>query len=429
MKKEEQAKSSLNVLSIAILQNCRNELYGLFPFLDGAFATLSYMESWKTNSVGTDGASLLFSPAFLVRAYSQNPVVLRRGYLHILLHCLYGHPFLHRPSQNKLWDLACDMAIESIIEREQRKRLQLPQNLIRNECLSALGNQAISAQEIYRLLSKNQLPFTIKEMTEAFLFDDHGVWNDSERNRKKWEELRIYTAKQRLGTTNQLGTRAGTAGETVEIKKSGRYDYRQFLKRFAVFHENLELDQDNYDLIYYCLGMEKYGNLPLIEPLETREGKKLEELVIAIDTSGSCSRETVQKFLEETSKILSEQENFFHKMNVYLLQCDCCIQNVTQIRSVEAWKEYSQKIRIEGRGGTDFTPVFRHVERLRNEGKLKRLKGLLYFTDGDGIYPQTKPDFLTAFVFLKKSAHWDKVPTWALRLLVSQSSMEKEKAI
>ena len=37
--------------------------------------------------------------------------------------------------------------------------------------------------------------------------------------------------------------------------------------------------------------MEQYGNLPLIEPLEYKEVNRLEELVIAIDTSGSCSRE------------------------------------------------------------------------------------------------------------------------------------------
>lgn len=56
--------------------------------------------------------------------------------------------------------------------------------------------------------------------------------------------------------------------------------------------------------------MEHYGNLPLIEPLEYKEVNRLEELVIAIDTSGSCDGETVRRFLEETYSILSEKENF-----------------------------------------------------------------------------------------------------------------------
>ena len=72
--------------------------------------------------------------------------------------------------------------------------------------------------------------------------------------------------------------------------------------------------------------MEQYGNLPLIEPLEYKEVNRLEELVIAIDTSGSCSREMVRRFLGETYQILSTRENFFNKMKVYIVQCDCCIQ-------------------------------------------------------------------------------------------------------
>ena len=64
--------------------------------------------------------------------------------------------------------------------------------------------------------------------------------------------------------------------------------------------------------------MEQYGNLPLIEPLEYKEVNRLEELVIAIDTSGSCSKELVRRFLGETYQILSTRENFFKKMKYIL---------------------------------------------------------------------------------------------------------------
>ena len=56
--------------------------------------------------------------------------------------------------------------------------------------------------------------------------------------------------------------------------------------------------------------MEHYGNLPLIEPLEYKEVNRLEELVIAIDTSGSCSRELVQRFLGKPIRF-SAQERIF----------------------------------------------------------------------------------------------------------------------
>ena len=163
----------------------------------------------------------------------------------------------------------------------------------------------------------------------------------------------------------------------------------------------------------YQFGMEHYGNIPLIEPLEYREVHRLSELVIAIDTSGSCDVETVTRFLQETYAILSDQENFFHKMKVYLIQCDCCIEQVQVIHSREEWEKYSRSIAVHGRGGTDFTPVFRYVEELRRKKELSNLRAMIYFTDGDGIYPRSAPDYETAFVFVKRTEGMRQVPKWA----------------
>ena len=76
------------------------------------------------------------------------------------------------------------------------------------------------------------------------------------------------------------------------------------------------------------------------------------------------------------------------------------------------------KIEIQGRGGTDFRPVFRYVDQLRREGQLKELGALIYFTDGDGVYPEESPEFDTAFVFLKDTDSLKMVPSWAYVLKV-----------
>ena len=88
------------------------------------------------------------------------------------------------------------------------------------------------------------------------------------------------------------------------------------------------------------------------------------------------------------------------------------------IHSEEEWKAYSRNIRIQGRGGTDFRPVFTYVQEQRQKKELKNLKALIYFTDGDGLYPQAKPEYETAFVFLKKTDKMDLVPGWATKLLI-----------
>lgn len=105
-------------------------------------------------------------------------------------------------------------------------------------------------------------------------------------------------------------------------------------------------------------------------------------------------------------------------MKAYFIQCDCVIQDVTLIQSREDWLDYAKKIRIQGRGGTDFTPVFDYIQKLREARELRDLKALLFFTDGDGVYPTAPPDYETAFVLLKDTGHPELVPKWAVTLLI-----------
>ncbi len=159
-----------------------------------------------------------------------------------------------------------------------------------------------------------------------------------------------------------------------------------------------------------------YESLVMLEPLEYTETQRLRELVIAIDTSGSCSGEVVRRFLGETWEILKEKGLFFRNMKVHLIQCDCSVQEYICIQSQKQWEEHLDSLKIKGHGDTDFTPVFRLIEQLRAEGKMKVPDGLLYFTDGDGIYPEEKPDYETAFVFLSRALRKGKAPDWAWEL-------------
>lgn len=396
-------------LAMQVLQTCRNELYSLFPYLDGAFTALP-IRPGGTGSWALEDGVLRFSPGAVLRRYAACPAAVRRGMLHTVLHCLLLHPFPEQPPEN--WDLACDMAVEQLIEQAGCERLKT-ENPVRQHCLALLGGKARSAEQLCGLIEEGFFPYPRSQLTAAFAFDDHGLWHPDAACRRQWGKVLGFTTESR-----RAGSRAGQRQEELTPAHGSQYDYRQFLRRFAVPREELCCDYDSFDYIYYTLGLERYGDLPLIEPLEYREGHKLEELVIAIDTSGSCSRETVQGFLAETYRILSQRENFFDRMLVYLIQCDCVIQDVARICSAEQWRNYSRAITIQGRGGTDFTPVFRYVEQLRQQRKLKNLRALLYFTDGDGVYPRTPTDYETAFVFLEQTDKLELAPPWATRLLV-----------
>lgn len=421
-------------LGIHILENIRNELYYYFPYLDGAFACISGKGSEQTGTIGTDGAFFLFSPEYLLKLYVKKPEAVRRGYLHMLLHCLYLHLFREDQEDRRLWNLACDIAVEQIISREKIPILETGGDAkkIREKVFHILGDRSDSAEKICQKLKEQAFPFRLEELEEAFHFDDHTLWDictgeKGKRTKEKWNKLLSYTVANRQDHRKRRGSQKGDQKEAAGTVRSGRYDYKKFLRQFSVLREEVELDTESFDYIFYNYGMEHYGNLPLIEPLEYKEVNRLEELVIAIDTSGSCDGETVRRFLGETYSILSEKENFFHKMKVYLIQCDCCIQDVKVIHSEEEWKEYSKNITIQGRGGTDFRPVFRYVKEQQEKKEIRSLKALIYFTDGDGIYPGSKPDYETAFVFLHKTEKMELVPPWAIRLVAEQEGVRRKR--
>ena len=76
-----------------------------------------------------------------------------------------------------------------------------------------------------------------------------------------------------------------------------------------------------------------------------------------------------------------------------------------------------------GEGGTDFRPAFAYVDQMLENHEFEELKGLLYFTDGYGIYPGKMPAYKTAFVFMQEDYRDVDVPAWALKLIIEESEM------
>ena len=214
--------------------------------------------------------------------------------------------------------------------------------------------------------------------------------------------------------------------EQLRIENRERYDYRSFLRKFSVLKEEIRADDDSFDYIFYTYGLSLYKNMPLIEPQETKESFAVEEFVIAVDTSYSTSGELVKKFLEETYDVLSEKESWFLKINVRIIQCDDRILSDVKIESREDMEKYMEDLELLGQGGTDFRPVFSYVEGLINKGEFKKLKGLIYFTDGKGIFPLKKPAYDTAFVFMRDNYGDADVPGWAMKLILEPDDFMKK---
>ena len=389
---------------------------------------------------GTDGNRLCWNAQEVCRIYAEAPVLLERRYLHLVIHLLYLHPYRRKKETERYWWLACDLLTEYRMDRMNVPGFERPIPVSRSRVYRRLKEEKVVLQEhpLTAWLAE-QKPETIQELEAVFRKDDHTYWRQSEGifqekyriNREKEPARIAVELKNHLAAVHRWRTvfaslelrksehkrqKGGSAGDTEDaiiLQKERGYDYRQFLQQFAVTGEERCLDMDSFDYIPYDYSRRMYERLVLLEPLEYKEVRRLSELVIAIDTSGSCSGEIVRRFLEETWSILNTEGQFFRKMNIHVIQCDCVIQEHVQITCEEEWKQYLDRVTVKGGGDTDFTPVFRLVEELRENGELKNLKGLLYFTDGDGIYPSEQPEYETAFVFLNDALKKGKPPVWA----------------
>jgi len=117
------------------------------------------------------------------------------------------------------------------------------------------------------------------------------------------------------------------------------------------------------------------------------------------------------------------RENFFTKINLHIIQCDAEVQEDRKITSQKDFDNYLDTMQLHGFGGTDFRPVFQYVDELVRAGEFTNLKGMIYFTDGRGIFPEKKPDYDAAFVFLDDGYDPPDVPVWAIKLVLQSEEI------
>jgi predicted metal-dependent peptidase len=428
-------RKNLNEVGQDILFAARNELYMALPYLDVALCALRFQPGGGvTVSIATDGETLYYDGSYLADRYLRGRVGVNRAYLHVILHCMLRHLAKKRGKVPELWDLACDVAVESILDDLHYPCLEdgvSPSKLkFYGECRAEMP--VLTAEGVYRRLLRLSLEeYEIAQLQRRFLVDDHGLWDPekqdetSQRQDETWKDI---SEKTKTGMETVLAGQA-TGGEAVleQVKVAVRddVDYRAFLRRFAVPREVMAVDGDAFDYGFYSYGLRLYGNMPLVEPPETKEEKRIEDFVIAVDTSMSTSGDLVRQFLACTYAILRSTETFTRKVNIRIIQCDDQVRSDTVIHDLEELKDYMENFQLTGGSATDFRPVFEHVAQLQKEGAFTSLRGLIYFTDGMGFYPQKRPPYETAFVLLEEPPMTVQFPPWAIRLVLDLPGLEK----
>lgn len=417
--------------SIKILNLIRNELYLELRFMEQALHTLTFKRTDGLRSMATDGVYLHYATEPMIRLFKNNPKFLDRAYLHTVLHCIFKHLWMRGNRNKDLWNIACDIAVEYTIDTMDKSCTKRILSLLRVETYRILKEEKMtSAAQICRWL-KEQKEEKIQSLAMEFYTDDHVFWKDEnsqspmmQQAKENWDKVARQTSmeKSRKGDDSKEGEELLNA--QIQAGKSRRR-YGDFLRKFSVFSEEMKCDLEEFDIGFYSYGLRVYENMPLIEPMETREVQKIREFVIVVDTSDSTSGELVEGFLQETFRILTEKEHFFHKSKIRIIQCDNQVRQDRIITAGEDITKWMEGFEIAGGGSTDFRPAFAYVEELREKGEIRNLGGLLYFTDGKGVYPKKPTEYKTAFLFLDD---FDElaVPPWAMRLQLEQEEFVHE---
>ncbi|MCD7751265.1 MAG: VWA-like domain-containing protein [Lachnospiraceae bacterium] len=399
--------------------------------LTAALQYLSPVPDENEKSLSTDGTYLFYSPEHVVDAFSGEQKKynwLQYEYLHIIIHCLFGHVrnkaatveiLAGYENGNEIYDLCADFAADVILEELTGMPRARSGDYFRRARIAA-GYGKLQ----YKLKSRTFPAFVrycagspemaegLRQLKRRMTSDSHTWWNAQNHvlpqiqcdsgTGDQWEKLLIQTMAdiQNLGLTAASGKRPGNIpgrwAMEVQAESENISSYRELLRHFSEIAELPQREEAEYDWNWYEIGMNLYGNIPILEPAETVEDLEVGELVIALDTSGSC-QDLAPRFLRETINLLRDMQGYGGQVRVRILECDTQIQGEIVISGNDEIPELGNTT-LNGWGGTSFIPVFQYIEKKRAAGEIGNISGLIYFSDGCGDFPTQAPDYETVFV-------------------------------
>ena len=355
--------------------------------------------SVPTAGVGQDAQYLYYNPKYFEKLNDKN---MRAVLIHEVFHLALGHLWRIGARDPQLWNIAADLAIN--IEINEYQGMRLPKGCLLDKKYKGWATENIY-QDLKKRIDQKQAGKSVRvgladgqggqdnkdfKVTDSKEFNggcrgDHSKWYDkvgkdmSDKQKRRWKRM-----TQRAAEIH--GKKQGTLpGELERLVKEGlpKVDWREVLINYVV-----RADDD----FTYRRPDRRFLNGDLIMP-SMEEGEKLEEVVIAIDTSGSIDPNTLNKFAGEVKGLLKS----FRYIKAY-----CCSWD-TQVYD---WKEidsYQVKVQYFGGGGTSTCCIFEEIEKRNIEPQV-----VLIFTDGYAEYPETSPDY--DIIFLLTKHDYEKPP-------------------
>ena len=328
----------------------------------GALALrLKIVEDPTCSTLWVDGESIGYSPQFVE---GLTPPQGEFGVAHEVLHVSNGHPWRRDNRDPRLWNEACDYAINPVLIAAGFEPI--------DGCLLDPAYEGKSAEWIYdRLLDQQQ-----QQQQQQGDQGDQGQQGDQQPQEQPQPagEVRDAPAAADAPTeqewqqaTQQAATAAKGRGELggelrrqVEQILQPRVDWQAVLRRFVDQAARADYTWTQPSPRYIASGL----YLPALQSAE------MGPLAVAVDTRGSVDSVTLAQLLAEVQAIADELQ----PAQVHVLSCD------TRVRSIDTY-ERGEPIDgdLIGGGGTRFQPVFDAIAELDEQPA-----AIIYLTDLEG---------------------------------------------
>lgn len=417
-----------------------------YPYLSPLIYALNGQADWKETGMSTDGSIVFYNPRYVVSELgrkSKGYKMLKSCYLQMMAHCLLGHIWRQPLGDAELWDVCCDLSAELLVKDISGQQCDI-RGIQEEKIFHFISS--FSAETFHSLAVEEPLGRRIKKRGEKVRRDDHRRWRTDKRKggeveglqketggelMKKWEnlwKLVFHIPMTKVGEMAGNGLPLSCYSKRLTAAEENESDYRKLLRKYSALKERKTEDFDALDYSWYVLGLELYSNIPLIEYPEASEQRAMDDIVIAIDVSGSCDGKVACRFLRETCNLLRDMGIGSEAVNIRLLECDDQIQKEVVIHSYEDIPDF-EEVEIHGFCGTSFVPVFEHIDHLRETGEMEKVRCLLYFSDGMGEFPDHKPDYDVIFVLEPEEIPWQAqqeewIPEWVEKVRLTEFDIE-----
>lgn len=351
------------------------------PFFGALVIPMQMVQEPRISTMATDGKCIMYSPKFVDEI---TPEEILGVLCHEVLHVTNAHHLRRGKRNPRLWNIACDYAINPIVISAGMK---LPQGALISHDFNNM-----SAEQIYKLLEKEakaqqpeeggddsgaNAPKGTKHIPADDGWDFGGV-NDKVRpdgQPMSQSEIEVEVSEVMTRVT-QAAQAAEMQGKLPEVLKrlinealKPTVDWRDELRR--MFSSTIPADYT------WARGNRRHLSTGLYLPSHLREG--VGEIVVGIDTSGSIQGPLLDAFFAEVKAIFEDA----NPDRIHLVWCDA---KVHKVQTFERGEDLTPE--PVGGGGTDFRPVFNWVKEQNIEPQ-----ALIYLTDMYGTFPDTAPSY------------------------------------